>query len=171
MINDPKISAHTEQINIDKAKDICLDISGEKSRGDDEGEHSTFSARLGIESCIGHADTANVVSSLLGVYVPSNRVSVNLKKGDELIVAQYSGPRLAEGATTLPEGATIKWFLVTITAEDYIWNLKREILELQESLIRPCPVDPAETIGAGGCSYGFRNEGYPCGKKGCPIHE
>jgi hypothetical protein len=65
-------------------------------------------------SVVGHADTAAVMSSLLGLDVPVNRASVELVVGDRLIVGQYSGPRLPEGATTLPEGAQIRWIYVQI---------------------------------------------------------
>lgn len=65
-------------------------------------------------SVVGHADTAAVFSSVLGVPVPANRATVTLNKGDALLVGQYRGPRLPEGATTLPEGAAIDWLLVTV---------------------------------------------------------
>ena len=65
-------------------------------------------------SAVGHADTAAVFSSVLGVTVPCNRATVALKDGDLALVGQYSGPRLAEGATSLPEGATIKWLVVAV---------------------------------------------------------
>ena len=65
-------------------------------------------------SAVGHADTAAVFASVLGVEIPCNRATVALKEGDVALVGQYSGPRLAEGATTLPEGATIKWFIVGV---------------------------------------------------------
>lgn len=68
----------------------------------------------GCESAVGHADTARVFEAELGTPVPMNRTNVTLRKGDTALVGQYSGPRLPEGATTLPEGATIKWFSVTI---------------------------------------------------------
>lgn len=67
------------------------------------------------QSCVGHADTAAVVSGQLGICVTSNRASVTLAAGDVLFVAQYSGSRLPEGATTLPEGATIRWFQVDVS--------------------------------------------------------
>lgn len=63
-------------------------------------------------SAVGHADTASLFSSLLETQVPANRVSVLLKEGDILLVGQYNGPRLPEGCTVLPEGATIRWWLV-----------------------------------------------------------
>ena len=65
-------------------------------------------------SAVGHAGTAAVFADVLGVPVPTNRVSVSLNPGDAALVGQYSGPRLPEGATSLPEGATIKWLLVGV---------------------------------------------------------
>ena len=61
---------------------------------------------------IGHADTANVVGGLLGMELEPNRISVTLDFPEKLVIAQYTGPRLAEGATILPEGATIKFWEV-----------------------------------------------------------
>ena len=65
-------------------------------------------------SAVGHGDTAAVFSDVLGVPVPCNRASVSLGDRDTALVGQYSGPRLAEGATTLPEGAAIKWMVVAV---------------------------------------------------------
>ena len=75
-------------------------------------------------SAVGHADTAAVFSSVLGVEVPCNRVTVALKEGDVALVGQYSGPRLAEGAVSLPEGATIKWLVVAVK-EPLLVNLRK----------------------------------------------
>ena len=66
-----------------------------------------------VESAIGHESTAKVVSSILGFEVKPNRVSVKLTESDVLYVAQYTGPRLPEGATTLPEGAHFEFYEVT----------------------------------------------------------
>lgn len=65
-------------------------------------------------SAVGHADTAAVFADVLGVPVPCNRVSVTLDHCHVALVGQYSGPRLPEGATSLPEGATIKWMIVGV---------------------------------------------------------
>ena len=65
-------------------------------------------------SAVGHADTAAVFANVLGVPVACNRATVALKEGDVALVGQYSGPRLPEGATTLPEGAAIKWVIVAV---------------------------------------------------------
>jgi hypothetical protein len=68
----------------------------------------------GFESAVGHPDTARVFTDTLGFEVPANRANVSLSKGDIAVIGQYRGPRLPEGATTLPEGATIQWLRVTV---------------------------------------------------------
>jgi len=72
------------------------------------------------ESGVGHADTAKIFSKELGVEVPFNRVTAQLNPGAKILVGQYKGPRLAEGATSLPEGASIQWMLVEIKSLDNI---------------------------------------------------
>lgn len=67
-----------------------------------------------VESFVGHPDTAAVFTDVLGLNVPAVRGNASLVKDDVVIVGQYVGPRLPEGATKLPEGATIKWLHVTI---------------------------------------------------------
>lgn len=70
-----------------------------------------------LESCVGHADTAAVFADVLGVPVACARVTVTMEPGETVLVGQYAGPRLAEGTTTLPAGATIKWLLVGLSKE------------------------------------------------------
>lgn len=62
----------------------------------------------GLESAVGHADTASVLG------VAMNRVSVKLAKGDTAYVAQLVGGRLPEGSTTLPEGFSFKFLKVEV---------------------------------------------------------
>lgn len=62
----------------------------------------------GLESAIGHQDTANVLG------VPMNRCNVSLKKGDTAYVAQLTGGRLPEGSTTLPAGFAFKFIKVSV---------------------------------------------------------
>lgn len=69
--------------------------------------------RGGYVSAIGHADTARVVSGLLKLDVPANRVNLRLTASDILYVAQVTGGRLPEGATVLPEGVTLQFVRVT----------------------------------------------------------
>ena len=68
-----------------------------------------------LTSAVGHADTAGLFATLLGQDVPVNRVSVSLHPGQVALVGQYIGPRLQEGATTLPEGARVAWVKVEVT--------------------------------------------------------
>lgn len=68
-----------------------------------------------LQSCIGHADTAAVVSNLLGTAFPSNRTTIVMGNRETALVAQYVGPRLPEGTSVLPEGARITWYLVEVT--------------------------------------------------------
>jgi Domain of unknown function (DUF1874) len=72
-----------------------------------------------VVSAIGHADTASIISSLTGMEIPVNRISIVMSEREYsddgvAIVAQYSGPRLPEGTKTLPEGASFTWFLVQV---------------------------------------------------------
>ena len=67
-------------------------------------------------SIVGHADTAQVFTSLLGIDVSANRQSITLTDKDILYVGQLIGGRLPEGATKLPEGFEIIWMCVRIDA-------------------------------------------------------
>ena len=67
----------------------------------------------GATSAVGHADTAAVFSTVLGLPVEANRVNVTLEQHEtRLLVGQYRGPRLEAGATMLPKEASIEWWLV-----------------------------------------------------------
>ena len=65
-------------------------------------------------STVGHEDTANVLSGILERPVEFNRVSTQLEPGDIVCVAQYDGPRLPLGATSLPEGAGFRWMIFRV---------------------------------------------------------
>lgn len=67
----------------------------------------------GVDSAVGHSDTAALFSSLIGVDVPMNRVTVH--GVTRAILGQLNGPRLPEGATTLPEGASITWMFIEVS--------------------------------------------------------
>lgn len=68
-------------------------------------------------SAIGHADTAAILSDMLGRKIEHNRVNVSLSRDTVLYVAQVTGGRLPEGATTLPEGIEIRFYRVSIPIE------------------------------------------------------
>jgi len=70
----------------------------------------------GWSAGIGHADTAAVVATDLGAAEGSlfSRTTLVVNPGDELLLAQYSGPRLEAGAHVLPTGAKLEYLHVTI---------------------------------------------------------
>lgn len=65
-------------------------------------------------SAVGHADTARLFSVLLKRYVPTNRIAISLTPEDGVLVGQISGGRLPEGCTTLPDGVSVTWLLVSL---------------------------------------------------------
>lgn len=65
------------------------------------------------ESAVGHKDTANVLTGILGFEVKPNRITLKVDESDVLYLAQLVGERLPEGATTLPEGAHFEFYEVT----------------------------------------------------------
>lgn len=68
----------------------------------------------GFTCAIGHADTAHVVGSDLDLELAACRMDVQLRRGDILVIAQYRGPRLPEGATVLPADAVIEYWAVDV---------------------------------------------------------
>jgi len=67
-----------------------------------------------VRNVIGHPTTDALVREMLGGDLPEGvRESIVFNPSDMLLVAQYIGPRLPEGATVLPEGARIEFYLVT----------------------------------------------------------
>jgi hypothetical protein len=66
-------------------------------------------------NALGHKEIATIIGEkYLGNALDAPRTSVSLMRGDSCIVAQYVGARLPEGATSLPEGATIKWIIIRV---------------------------------------------------------
>lgn len=66
------------------------------------------------ESSVGHSDTASLYSNILGVKIVANRRNDKIDKDTLLVVGQYTGPRLPEGVTSLPEGSAINWWRVEV---------------------------------------------------------
>jgi len=64
-------------------------------------------------SYLGHEAIAVRASNDLGLNLPVNRSTLRLDGAEStLVVCQYRGPRLPEGATELPEGAIIEYYYV-----------------------------------------------------------
>jgi hypothetical protein len=80
-------------------------------------------------SVVGHESTAAVISNTLGVDVPFRRESLVLYPEDRLLVAQYLGPRLEEGATVLPEGASLQFVILVYEENGPVDRIKDLIIE------------------------------------------
>lgn len=77
-------------------------------------EQARILLETGLDSAVGHADTAAVFEDVLGMSVPAVRATLLLHPGDKAVIGQYRGPRMPEGAHQLPEGATIQWILLEV---------------------------------------------------------
>lgn len=110
MLHSNHALLHVQKISLEEARDFL-----------------GRAARLNVlESAIGHADTAAVVSSQLGFTVPANRATVSINQDTALIVAQYVGPRLPEGSTTLPSGARIDYYAVSMLPDEVLEEILSE---------------------------------------------
>lgn len=134
----------TKKISVEQVKDLLFPVhcdSGEyslsplsRARLENKPEISQFN---NCESCIGHADTANVLSNLLQNEISCNRVTVQLKQNERCIVAQYIGPRLPEGSLRLPEGSKIDFFLVKMESRksfEKMISLQKDISNLAHDI-------------------------------------
>lgn len=67
-----------------------------------------------IIGAVGHADTARAIADALGLPLDMvhARISVKLGSSDYALIGAYTGPRLPEGATSLPRGAKLEWWIV-----------------------------------------------------------
>jgi len=73
----------------------------------------------GYVSIIGHDSLIPILEGITGHTYPVKRISVKLTDTDTLYVAQYTGPRLPEGATELPEGASLVFLRVRVIPQDF----------------------------------------------------
>ena len=68
--------------------------------------------RAEFTSGVDHAQTAAIASDLLGLPIKKQRIDIQLQPSDKLLVIQYRGPRLPEGATKLPPDTTLEFWQV-----------------------------------------------------------
>lgn len=59
-----------------------------------------------ITNCFGHQSTSDLIKARHNIIVPCNRATVNIDCGF-IVVPQYRGIRLPEGATELPSGSKL----------------------------------------------------------------
>jgi hypothetical protein len=85
-------------------------------------EKLTLQDEMDFVSAVGHVDIAAIISTEMDMDIQMARQNVTLSEDDILIIAQYSGPRLPEGTTTLPEGANIRWIVIAIGDKRYNLN-------------------------------------------------
>ena len=80
-------------------------------------EREELKSRLaaGFESFIGHESLCPLLREMFDVSIFVNRQSVRLERGEEAVVFQYTGPRLPEGVTSLPEGSELVPMLITVS--------------------------------------------------------
>ena len=66
----------------------------------------------GVESAIGKANLANVLTNMLGIKIETKPCKVVLNPNEQVIIAQYYGPTMADDADTLPDNARINFYVV-----------------------------------------------------------
>ena len=71
-------------------------------------------------SIIGHESTALFLSDQLGLPINYNRATVTLEPGDVLLLCQFVGGRLPEGATELPDGCRLEWRRIMVYDDEEI---------------------------------------------------
>lgn len=77
-----------------------------------EEARETIEHAVEVEGIIGYDNTAQIVNEILDIPITHTRKSVKIYSYEEaVLVCQYSGPRLPEGTTVLPEGAKIEFIL------------------------------------------------------------
>ncbi len=97
--------------------DIPRPITLERARAELGRSHDAIE----IVPAVGHEDTARLIAQALGLDLSQVHARVTLRlqgapraRNDReiAIIGAYVGPRLPEGCTQLPEGATIEWWMV-----------------------------------------------------------
>lgn len=103
-------------LEVEEGKFLNRTVSVEEVHVEEVIEKLTDKDLGGVESAVGHEDTAKLFSTILGIEIPCERRTVSLNpENGWAIVGQYRGPRLPEGTTVLPEGAEIRWYIIDIS--------------------------------------------------------
>lgn len=108
LMRDMTMPLHTEKATWSDIKSLTdvFNICGE-----DEIELSFIiygePVHLHFINAFGHQSTCDLIEARKGIHIKMNRVSLCLDEGWTLIIPQYRGARLPEGATELPQGAEL----------------------------------------------------------------
>jgi len=73
--------------------------------------------KIRLVSNIQDATFEQVIGSIYGKEIPYSKQPVRLGAGQSVIVTRYVGPYLAEGATTMPPGARMYFYVVRVMME------------------------------------------------------
>jgi len=95
MINHPQVTLRVREVSLQEATSLVKE---------------------GFTSAVGHQSTAEVLSTLLGVEIPFNRVQLKLEHGDKILVFQLL-TRLEEGRVLTREEISslpFKFYLVEV---------------------------------------------------------
>ena len=69
-------------------------------------------------SAVGHKETARLFSQKLGFEVAHNRQTIALEPEDQLLIGQYVGERLPEYQEQRPDGAELRWLMISFRRND-----------------------------------------------------
>jgi len=107
---------------------------------------------------MGHQSTASMVG------MEMKRISVKVNPGDTVVWAQYSGPRLEEGSTTLPENAKLVPMIAQCLTDEDVEKCKwvRSLTPEQLEAAKKAVSNTKNHYGDGTCYY---NGVFPC--NGC----
>lgn len=72
---------------------------------------------FGVDSFVNQPNMAALLGSMLGLEIDVNKELLVLTKDEPIIIAEYIGIKLPPFVSVLPNGAMIKFYLVTLREE------------------------------------------------------
>lgn len=91
-------------------------------------------------SAVGHEDTAKVMSEILNIEVPANRIAIHVQEGDTLLVFQLLD-RLPEGKILTSEELKhlrFRWYVVWVGDRPRLTCI-RTMRSCEETIYEDCP--------------------------------
>jgi len=65
-------------------------------------------------SAISSKEVAHLFGSLLQLPLLAVNVNISMTEGDQAVLGLYKGPKIRKRQAKLPQGASVKWYLITI---------------------------------------------------------